>query len=152
MDISGYTINMAFIWIGVAVFFAIIEAVTMGLTTIWFSAGGLAACIASLMGAPVIVQVLVFLAASILLLYYTKPLAEKKLKIGSEKTNVDALAGQIGIVTEDIVPHNTGQVKVNGQIWTAISDKPEATITQKAEVRILRVEGVKLIVTPVKEQ
>lgn len=152
MDILGYTISMAIIWIGVAVFFAIIEAVTMGLTTIWFSAGGLAACIASLLGAPVIVQVLVFLAASILLLYYTKPLAEKKLKIGSEKTNVDALAGQVGIVTEDIVPHNTGQVKVNGQIWTAISDKPEETITQKAEVRILRVEGVKLIVTPAKEQ
>ena len=152
MDISGYTINMAFVWIGVAVLFAVIEAVTMGLTTIWFSAGAVAACIASLLGAPVIVQVLVFLAASILLLYYTKPLAEKKLKIGSEKTNVDALAGQIGIVTEDIIPYNTGQVKVNGQIWTAVADDREAAITKETEVRILRVEGVKLIVTPVKEQ
>lgn len=152
MDISGYTINMAFVWIGVAVLFAVIEAVTMGLTTIWFSAGAVAACIASLLGAPVIVQVLVFLAASILLLYYTKPLAEKKLKIGSEKTNVEALAGQIGIVTEDIIPYNTGQVKVNGQIWTAVADDREAAITKETEVRILRVEGVKLIVTPVKEQ
>ena len=152
MDISGYTINMAFVWIGIAVLFAVIEAATMGLTTIWFSAGAVAACIASLLGAPVLAQLIVFLAASILLLYYTKPLAEKKLKIGSEKTNVEALAGQIGIVTEDIIPHNTGQVKVNGQIWTAIADKQEATITKESEVRILRVEGVKLIVTPVKEQ
>lgn len=152
MDILGYTINMAFVWIGVAVIFGIIEAVTMGLTTIWFSAGAIAACVASLLGAPVIAQVLVFLAASILLLYYTKPLAEKKLKIGSEKTNVEALAGQVGIVTENITPHNTGQVKVNGQIWTSIADKKEEAINQGAEVRILRVEGVKLIVTPIKEQ
>ncbi|NCB75197.1 MAG: NfeD family protein [Clostridia bacterium] len=151
MDILGFTINMAFIWIGVAVLFAIIEAATMGLTTIWFSAGGVVACIASILGAPVSVQIIVFIVSSILLLYFTKPLAEKKLKIGSEKTNVEALAGQIGIVTEDITPHSTGQVKINGQIWTAIADRQEVTIFQETEVKILRVEGVKLIVTPIKE-
>ena len=152
MEILGYTVSMALVWIGIAVLFAIIEATTLGLTTIWFTIGGGVACITSLFGAPLIVQIIVFLAVSILLLYFTKPLAVKKLKIGGEKTNVDALAGEIAVVTEDITPHNTGQVKVAGQIWTAISDRKDNTLVKGTEVRIIRVEGVKLIVTPINKK
>lgn len=146
MDILGYSVDLAIVWIVVAVLFAIIEAATLGLLTIWFTAGAVLACIATLLGAPPILQVIVFFVTSILLLYFTKPLVMKKLKVGSVATNVDALAGQIGVVTEDIVPHNTGQVKIGGQIWTAISDRADITIVKGTEVRILRVEGVKLVV------
>lgn len=146
MNLFGYSVDLAIVWIVVAVLFAIIEAATLGLLTIWFTAGAVLACIATLLGAPPILQVIVFFATSILLLYFTKPLAMKKLKVGSVATNVDALAGQIAVVTEDIVPHNTGQVKIGGQIWTAISDRADITIVKGTEVRILRVEGVKLVV------
>ncbi len=146
MNILDYSVDLAIVWIVVAVLFAIIEAATLGLLTIWFTAGAVLACIATLLGAPPILQVIVFFVTSILLLYFTKPLVMKKLKVGSVATNVDALAGQIGVVTEDIVPHNTGQVKIGGQIWTAISDRADITIVKGTEVRILRVEGVKLVV------
>lgn len=146
MNLFGYMVDLAIIWIIVAVIFAVIEAVTLGLLTIWFTVGAVLACIADLLGAPPLLQVIVFLVSSILLLYFTKPIAKKKLKIGSVATNVDALVGQVGVVTEDIIPHYTGQVKLGGQIWTAIADRKETTIVKGTEVRILRVEGVKLVV------
>ena len=149
MVIMGYTVSSALIWIVIAVVFAIIEATTLGLTTIWFTIGGVAACIVSLFNGHWILQVITFLAVSCLLLYFTKPLAVKKLKIGNEKTNVDALVGQSAVVIEDITPYNTGQVKAGGHIWTAISDKNDAVIKKSTEVKILRIEGVKLVVKPV---
>lgn len=149
MEIFGFMVDMALIWIGIAVLFAVIEALTLGLTTIWFTVGGVAACVVSLLGGHLVLQVIMFLAVSILLLYFTKPLAEKKLRIGAEKTNVDALIGQVGVVTEEIVPFATGLVKVNGVIWTALPDDENLTLTSGEKVRIVRVEGVKLIVVPV---
>jgi membrane protein implicated in regulation of membrane protease activity len=148
MEILGYTVSSALIWIAIAVFFAVIEAVTMGLTTIWFTIGGVAACVASIAGASVLVQVIVFLLVSIVLLYFTRPLAEKKLKIGTEKTNVESLPGKTALVIEPITPYNTGQVKAQGQIWTAITDSEDSTLEKGTTVRILRVEGVKLVVEP----
>ncbi len=150
MEIMGYTVSTALIWIAIAVVFAVIEGFTMGLTTIWFTIGGVVASIVAIAGGPEFVQVIVFLAVSILLLYFTRPLAEKKLKIGTEKTNVETLPGETGIVIKEIAPHNTGQVKAQGQIWTAISDIG-GTLTAGTAVCVLRVEGVKLVVKPLEE-
>ncbi|MDI9493148.1 MAG: NfeD family protein [Bacillota bacterium] len=148
MEILGYTVSSALIWIVIAVIFAIIEALTMGLTTIWFTIGGVAASFASIAGASVLVQVIVFLCVSIVLLYFTRPLAEKKLKVGTEKTNVESLPGKTALVVKAITPLHTGQVKVQGQIWTAVSDSIDSTLEQGSMVRIIRVEGVKLVVEP----
>lgn len=144
--IEGFHISEPLIWVMVAVVFAIIEALTMGLTTIWFTIGGVAACIAALLGAPLWLQIVIFLAVSIVLLYYTRPLAEKKLKIGHEKTNIENLIGQTGIVTQEIKPYNTGLVKLNGQSWTAVENSNKNTIAEGKEVKVKRIEGVKLIV------
>lgn len=136
------------VWILIAVVFAIVEAFTLGLTTIWFTVGGVAACIVSLLGGPILLQVIVFLAVSIILLYFTRPLAEKKLKVGHEKNVLESLIGQTGIVTSEIKPFYTGQVKIKGQIWTAIANDGEATLEKGLEVKIIKIEGVKLIVKP----
>ena len=120
----------------------------MGLTTIWFTIGGVAASFASIAGASVLVQVIVFLCVSIVLLYFTRQLAEKKLKVGTEKTNVESLPGKTALVVKAITPLHTGQVKVQGQIWTAVSDSIDSTLEQGSMVRIIRVEGVKLVVEP----
>ncbi len=125
--------------------FGVIEGFTLGLTTIWFALGALVAMVFALVNAPIILQFLVFLIASALLLYFTRPIAKEYLKIGSTKTNVSSLIGEIGIVTQRIMPFNTGQVKVSGQVWTAKSlDNEEIDVSKKVEV--LKVEGVKIIV------
>lgn len=147
MIIGDFVLSPTMIWIGIAVIFAVVEALTMGLTTIWFSGGALVAAVVSMVTGSILIQVVVFLAVSIVLLYFTKPLAEKKLHVGAEKTNVDAVIGRRGVVTQEIKPMYPGQVRVWGQDWTAVADVQGETIPVDSEVVILRVEGVKLVVT-----
>lgn len=147
MVIGDFVLSPTMIWISIAVIFAVVEALTMGLTTIWFSGGALVAAVVSMVTGSILIQVVVFLAVSIVLLYFTKPLAEKKLHVGTEKTNVDAVIGRRGVVTQEIKPMYPGQVRVWGQDWTAVADVQGETIPVDSEVVILRVEGVKLVVT-----
>ena len=127
--------------------FAVIEAVTFGLATIWFAVGAVAAIGASAIGLNFYMQTAVFFVVSIVLLYFTRPIAKEYLKIGAQKTNVSELKGQNGIVKKKILPHETGQVKIKGQIWTAVSEDGEE-IDEKTEVVVAGVEGVKVIVKP----
>lgn len=146
LTIGGFTISMVWIWLAAAIIFIIIEAVTVGLTTIWFAAGALVALILALIKVGVGVQVAVFLILSLVLLATTRKIFVNKLKTGSEKTNVDALVGEEAVVLENITPFNTGLVKVKGQNWTAIAADKDASILKGSTVKIKAIEGVKLIV------
>ncbi|MDF3000246.1 MAG: NfeD family protein [Bacillota bacterium] len=148
--IPGLELSQPLIWVMIAVIFAIIEAFTMGLTTIWFTVGGVAACIIALIGGPLILQVAVFLIVSVILLYFTRPLAEKRLKIGHEKNNIEQLIGKTALVTETIKPYHPGQVKLNGLIWTAVTEEESEVFEKNDLARIVKVEGVKLVVESVK--
>ncbi|MGN0681833.1 MAG: NfeD family protein [Candidatus Fimisoma sp.] len=147
MTIFGISVSMAVIWLALAVIFLIIEAITVGLATIWFAAGAFAAFVLSLLNVPVLAQVVIFLAVSCCLLVFTRKIFVEKLRTGSESTNVDALIGETGIVTEEIRPLTVGQVKINGQIWSALG-KDDETIEKDRLVKVIAIEGVKLIVIP----
>lgn len=147
---SGLEMSEPLIWILIAVIFAVIEGFTMGLTTIWFTVGGVGACIIALLGGPLLLQIAVFLIISIILLYFTRPLAEKRLKIGHEKNNIDLMIGKTCMVTETIEPYHTGQVKLNGLVWTAIAKDNKEILTKGELVKIVKIEGVKLIVERMK--
>ncbi|NLD19755.1 MAG: NfeD family protein [Clostridiales bacterium] len=144
MTVFGITLSAAVLWLTAAAVLAIIEAFTLGLTTIWFAGGAVGASIASLLGASVIVQVIVFLAISIILIVVTRPIVKKRLNNKTEKTNIDAIIGQEAIVEEDIFPHSNGQVRADGKVWTAASSKNE--IKKGVVVIIKDVRGVTLIV------
>lgn len=133
------------IWAGLIVLFTVLEAMTLGLTSIWFAVGALGGLIASALGFGLVVQLIVFLVVAFLLLFYTRPIAKKVFKVGENKTNIDALIGQTGFVTKKIEEQNIGQVKLNGQIWTAKTQGHDS-INVGEEVEILAIEGVKLIV------
>lgn len=148
MTIGGITISAAVIWLIVAIICLIIEAVTVGLATIWFAAGAFVALLLSLVHVSFPVQLIVFLVVSICLLVFTRKIFVEKLKAGSEKTNVDALIGEEGLVTKEIKNFYAGQVKIKGQIWTAIGQNPDTTIQAGTPVKVIAIEGVKLIVAP----
>ena len=93
---------MQMIWLGILAVFLIIEAITAGLTTIWFAGGALAAAVAALLGGNLVTQVILFLVVSLLLLVFTRPLAVKYMNRGLEKTNVNDLPGRTAVVTEEI--------------------------------------------------
>lgn len=148
MTIFGITLSASVLWLIAAAVLAIIEAVTLGLTTIWFAGGAVAASISAMVGAPLWVQGLLFLVVSVLLLYFTRPIVKRKLKVGKEKTNVDAMIGKTGLVIESIRPFSVGQVKVDGLVWSAAAKDSCSTIEKGASVKIEHIEGVKLIVIP----
>lgn len=139
-------------WIVVAIIFGIIEAVTMGLATIWFCGGAVIAAIASLFTGSVMVQIVIFLLSSAVLLYFTRPLAKNKLNAKVEKTNADALIGETGIVITDIKPFTPGQVKIAGKEWTAVCENENLTVPKGEKVTVHSIQGVKLIVEPVEEE
>ena len=147
MELWGITIGMAAFWIIAAVILIIIEAVTLGLATIWFAGGAIAAAASTLFTKNVFIQIIIFIVVSITLLYLTRPL-KAKLKIGKEKTNVEAVVGKTGFVMDTITLAKYGQVKIGSQMWTAMSKEPEAVIAEGTEIVVVGVEGVKLVVAP----
>lgn len=137
---------MYIFWAAAIVLFGVAEAVTAQLVSIWFVAGAIAALISAVFGAPILIQIIVFIAVTILALVITRPLVKKYIHPKKEYTNADKVIGQIGIVTEDINNiQATGQVKVDGKAWTARSID-NSIIPEGSEIIIDRIEGVKLIV------
>ena len=137
--------NMVLVWIIVAVIFAILEGIISGLVTIWFTIGGGAAAGVAAVGS-IPAQVAVFFAVSIVLLIFTRPILVKRLKVGREKNYTEQLEGKPGLVVEELRPFSSGQVKVNGILWTAVGEVDEFAAAKGSKVEIVRVEGVKLIV------
>lgn len=143
---------MGIVWLAILVVMVIIEIITLGLTTIWFAGGALVAFIATLLGAGVPVQIILFFVVSFLLLAGTRPFALKFFNNDRIKTNAESLIGATGIVTADIDNLTaTGTVSVHGQEWTARSGN-DKRISRDKVVEILEISGVKLIVKEIKEK
>lgn len=133
-------------WLIVIAVCVLIEAYTLGLTTIWFAIGAFTGWIAYLAGLSLNVQIFVFLSVSIVCLLLTRPIAVKKLNIGKARTNADSLIGEQFKVTETINNiNNEGTVKARGQLWSARSENDE--IIEKDELIVVTdIKGVRLIV------
>ncbi len=133
-------------WLIIIIIMAVTEIITLGWTTIWFAGGALAAFIASLMGANLVVQVILFVVVSVLLLALTRPFAVEFLNKDRIRTNAESLLGKTAVVIEDIDNLKAqGQVSVEGQEWTARSVS-ETVIPRDAHVEIMEISGVKLMV------
>ena len=134
------------VWLILLVALVTGEAITVGLTFIWFAVGAMGGLLVAVLSGPVWLQIVVFLALSTLTLILVRPAAAKLLTPGISPTNADRVLSQIALVTEEINNiAETGQVKLFGQVWTARSENGEV-IPAQSRVRILRIEGVKVFV------
>lgn len=138
-------------WLIILIVMIIIEAATTALATIWFAAGALVAMIMDLCGAPHTLQIIVMAAVSVvtfvICMIWIRPKLESLRRANIQRTNADRLIGMEGVVIVPVNPvEGKGQVKVEGQIWSAKSD---SAIDEGIKVRIKAIEGVKLIVDPV---
>lgn len=139
--------NAFLIWIIILIVCLVIEIISLGLTTIWFSGGALVAAIAAIFEVPIPVQVILFLVVSILLFYFTRPIALKYFNNKRVKTNVDSLIGSHAKVLAPINNiEGSGKVMINGQEWSAKSDDEKKVIAEGQMVEVLSVTGVKLVV------
>ena len=136
-------------WFILLLIFVVVEAVTVNMVSAWFAAGSLAAMITAMAGGKLWLQILLFLVVSGVALALLRPLAKKYFTPRITQTNVDALAGKVCLcVTAIDNLAGAGQVKLGDVEWSARSTNGEP-IAAGEQVRIDRVEGVKVYVTPV---
>lgn len=137
---------MSIFWLVAFIAFAVGEALTVGLMSIWFAIGALGGLACAALGGGLWLQISVFVGLSALALALFKPLSSKLLKPKISATNADQVIGASALVTQTI--DNTqavGQVKVDGQVWSARSAY-DVVIPEGSEVRVRSIQGVKLLV------
>ena len=141
--------SMTTFWIIAMVVVLVIEAVTVGIVSVWFAIGALFAMVTAMLGANLWVQITVFLVVSAIALYFTRPLVKKFVNNKVEPTNADMLIGKECRVVETIDNlSGTGAVYVDGKTWTART-VDEEIIPEGQLVKAERIEGVKLIVSKI---
>lgn len=134
-------------WLFLFIILLVIEVITMGLTTIWFAGGALAAFVASLfLGDMVEIEVSVFIVVSVVLLLFTRPWAARYLDHRTVRTNADRLIGQRVRVTEAVDNlAGKGAVSADGKIWTARAEQQEERFAEGEIATVKEIRGVKLI-------
>lgn len=132
---------MMYVWLCIVLFLAVVEALTVNLTTIWFILSGLVSMILTAVTDSFLIQFAVFVLLGIFLLLTTRSFLQKKWNQIKVRTNADRVIGMRGIVTEEITKNKYGEVKVDGKLWTALADKK---IKVNATIEVLEIDGVKL--------
>lgn len=136
-------------WLAAVIVFAVIELATIQLVAVWLSVGGVFALVAASFDLPVPAQFAVFIVVSGLLLLFTRPLVRRFVRQKKIRTNADRNIGTVAVVTQDIDnTAGTGSATISGVPWAARS-ADGSVIRAGGEVRVERIEGVRLIVTPV---
>jgi len=135
-------------WLVATGIFFVGEMLTTGFLIFWLGVGSIIALLVSLFTSNLVIQTAAFVLSSIILIFATKPLTDKFSKKDFVATNVYTLNGKKGIVIEEINPTiGKGQIKVGGEIWSAICDE-NIVIQKDSEVEIVRIQGVKAYVNP----
>lgn len=130
-------------WLVLVIILSVIELATVNLVSVWFVASGIVAMILSFFIHDQAIVTTIFILLGILLLIISRPIVAKLRSKSGEKTNLDRIIGASGIVTEDIVKNEVGEVKVDGKRWSAISKNK---LKKGETVKVLKIDGVKLIV------
>lgn len=138
------------VWMALVIIFLVVELVTVGLTTIWLAGGALVAFILAAIGAGFWLQLAAFFVVSFVLIYFTRPFAVKYLNPRRTRTNSEELIGEVVKVTERIDNRAAeGTALAKGLEWSARAVSDDMVIEKDTLVKVLRIEGVKLIVEPV---
>ena len=148
-----FSLSAPMIWLILLVIFILVEIATVGLLTIWFAGGALAAFFVSLSQLGAAVQVIVFLIVSLILVLLIRPLAQKKFNSGHIRTNAQTLIGEDAVVLEPIDNlQSKGRVMIRGQEWSARSVDDKEKFEKDEVVQVMLISGVKLMVRRPQEQ
>jgi membrane protein implicated in regulation of membrane protease activity len=132
------------VWLILCGVFLLIEIFTVSFLMFWPGIGAFLAFITSLITDNEVIQIAVFVISTTLMIIFMKPLVKKFFKNNDNtKMNNSSLIGKTGIVVKDIDTINSiGQVKVNGELWSAFTE--DENIKSGSTVSVLAIEGVKL--------
>ena len=145
--------DMTVVWLIAMIVLLVVEGVVPGLISIWFALGALAALVSALLHAPLWLQIVWFLAVSIVALALTRPLAKKYINSKTQPTNADMLIGKECVVRESIDNVlGAGAVSVDDKVWTARTESDDMKAPEGSRAAVVRIEGVKLIVKPIEDK
>ncbi len=137
------------IWLVIVILLGIIEAATVNLVSVWFIASGIVSLFVSLFCDSFFIQFGIFVVLGVILMILTRSTLVELLVKNKEKTNLDRVIGMTGIVTLEIKKNTVGEVKVDGKLWSAVSEKK---IKVGEEVKVVKIDGVKLVVEKILEE
>lgn len=139
------------VWLIIAGLCFIIEIATVGFLIFWFGVSALLTCLVSLFVPNVIAQTAIFIILSIFFICLSRPFANKIGNKDQTVTNSNAVIGKEGIVTKtiNVTPGEVGQVKVSSDIWSAVATNYTGSIPVGSTVRVLSIDGVKLVIDPI---
>lgn len=127
------------IWLGLIVILSIIEAVTVELVSVWFIASAIVSLILQVLGLDFKLCFIIFVLLGIVLMITTRKYLLKLLQVKKTSTNIDRIIGMKALVTKDI--KDIGEVKVDGKIWTAVSDE---ILSAGDYAKVLEINNTKL--------
>lgn len=138
-------------WLIVAGIFFIGEVFTTGFLVFWLGIAAMLTMIVSIFTSNLVIQTAVFVIASGLLLFLTKPFVDKYITKNDKSvaTNAFSLIGKKGIVTKEITTTSYGQVKIGEEVWTSVSED-STPLSEGTEIEVVKIDGVKLVVKPAK--
>ena len=138
--------QLGWIWIAVIVLAVVVEIITDNLVSIWFVPAAVVTTILDFAGLDWVWQLIIFLIISIAGIFLLRRFVAKKMKIGDEKTNIQAVVGEKCVVTERIDNYaGCGQARVRGQLWSARGCNDDDVFEIGEVLRIVAIEGVKII-------
>ena len=142
----------AIMWMAFLIICLVVELITVGLTTIWLAGGALVAFILAAVGADLWIQLVAFFVVSFVLIFFTRPYAVKYFNPRRTRTNSEELIGEVVKVIERIDNRAAeGRALVKGLEWSARAVADDMIIEKDTLVKVVRIEGVKLIVEPIEE-
>ena len=141
--------NVIIIWGILAALFLVIELITVGMVSVWFLIGALAALAGAALHAPLWLQIVLFVVVSGVCFAFLYPLLNRFVRKTQQPTNADRVLGMTGVVVRDIDNINpSGAVSVDGRVWTARTENGQR-LEKGAYAEVVDIQGVKLIVRPV---
>lgn len=141
---------MWIVWLVVFVLALLIEAIGPEIVSVWFAGGALVSLIISFIpGVEWWIQLIVFAVVSAALLVFIRPFLAKALKRETVNSNVDTMVGKKGVIVAEVKATESGEVNIDGILWTAIATKDGMVIKNDSLVKVMAVSGNKLIVTPI---
>jgi len=144
--------GLTILWIIVTLVAMVVEIVTQALVSAWFAVAGFATMILAYLGFPLPAQLICFFVVSIFSFVFIRRYLIPYTQVKVVPTNVDRLIGQEAQVTKELPIRGRGEVRVNGQYWTALCDDPETSVPANGRVLIRSIQGATLIVSLIDEE
>jgi len=138
-------------WLALAVVLGLAELASLDLILLMLAGGALVGMVLSFAGLGVAVEVVAALATSVGMLALVRPNIVRRLHAGPELTlGHNALVGKQGVAVSEISADG-GQVRINGELWTARPYDDTLVIPEGTRVDVLQIKGATALVHAVPE-